>query len=188
MNAIAQMTPEAMARIIGRTAEKYDISLEAMRQAFPTRPTTEAEYMAIAKWMQAQYEGKLAMVNEVRGTEQSTSINPPRPSSPQVVADGYFAIPAGELGFSKPHFFRLHHGAKNGKWANTQFLKEQASDETYPVRGARKTEVLAYLAKHSDEARALYGTLISRCSRCNRTLTDHDNPYFPMYGPECGGK
>jgi hypothetical protein len=183
-NFTKQFDQASAVRIIGQTCKKFDISLEALRAEFPNRPTSDAEFLAVAQWMQAVWES--------RQNDQGTkSINPPRPSSQAKgvsVKDGYFAIPEGQLGFSKPHFFRLKHGNPKGKWANTQFLTEQASDENYPVRGARKAQILAWLAEHEDEARALYGTLISRCSRCNRTLTDHNNPYFPKYGPECGGK
>lgn len=174
MNAV-DFDIEVAVKVIGSLMKNNDLSLAALRAEFPHRPTTEAECSAIAQWIGQQIKTKDAKPA-------------PSPASTPQVVDGYFAIPAGELGFSKPHFFRLKHGSPKGKWAKTQFLTEQASDENYPVRGARKAQVMHWLASNEQAARELYGTLISRCSRCNRTLTDHDNPYFPAYGPECGGK
>lgn len=177
--------------VIGGLMKENGITHAELHAVFPQRPATEQEFSEVAKWIgQVIQERKVGrVVPQDTKPEWTKTTAPSHLSSPQAtVADGYFAIPEGALGFSKPHFFRLKHGSPKGKWAKTQFLTEQASDENYPVRGARKAEVMSWLAQHSDEARALYGTLISRCSRCNRTLTDHDNPYFPMYGPECGGK
>lgn len=164
-------------KIIGDMCKRYNIDLADLRKQFPNRPTTKAELNAIAVWVSKRAKAT---------AEQPTPTPTPTPQG--TVGDGYFAIPAGELGFGKPHFFRLKHGNPKGKWAKTQFMTEQASDENYPVRGARKAQVLAWLAANEQAARELYGILISRCSRCNRTLTDHDNPYFPAYGPECGSK
>jgi Asp-tRNA(Asn)/Glu-tRNA(Gln) amidotransferase A subunit family amidase len=163
---------QGRANLIKDMMQERGITQQQMTERFPNRPSTREEFQAVLEWLKEQ--GKKA---EASAPPSSAQVN-----------DGYYAIPVGELGFSKPHFFRVKHGAKSGKWANTQFLTEQASDENYPVRGARKVQVMAWLAANEQAARELYGTLISRCSRCNRTLTDHDNPYFPAYGPECGGK
>lgn len=178
--------------IIFDICAKHGVNSADLRRAFPNRPTTDLEVMKVAQWVSQHIAAMQATTDSLSGTQQATSINPPRPSLPQgpsvVVKDGYFAIPAGAIGFEKPHFFRLNHGSPKGRWATTQFMTEQASDEHYPVKGKRKAEILRYLHGNEQACRELYGTLISRCSRCNRTLTDHNNPYFPAYGPECGGK
>lgn len=195
---------EGYIQLIGQYCKDNHIDLADLTKAFPARPTTVEQAVEVAVWASNRVaqavvqDRKPQWVKPLRRSGQPAFVSepvsaPPAPSLAQYgtdtqVADGYFAVPAGELGFSKPHFFRLKHGAKTGRWAKTQFMTEQASDENYPVKGKRKAEVLRWLASNEQAARELYGTLISRCSRCNRTLTDHDNPYFPAYGPECGGK
>lgn len=184
MTTTTEFSVQEQLAFLFQIAGQNNVDPADMRRAFPERPTTNKQVAELATWLSQHIGAMKNTAANLRGTEQSKSINPPVPASSQKVRDGHFAIPAGDLGFTKPHFFRV----KAGRKAGVVFLDEQASDDRYPVRGARKAEVLAYLAKNEQKARELYGTLISRCSRCNRTLTDYDNPYFPAYGPECGSK
>jgi hypothetical protein len=156
------------AELIKHLMAERGITAEALLQVFPQRPTTFKEGRLVIAWLMRQ--PKTATPS----------------SSPQVhVVDGFYAIPAGELGYDKPHFFRV----KNGRKPGVVFLDEQASDDLHRVPFANRKAILEYIAKNAKEARALYGQLIGRCARCRRTLTDHSNPYFEMgLGPECGGK
>lgn len=102
------------------------------------------------------------------------------PVSPAVLA-GYYAIPLdGTL-----HYFRVRN-VEAGRWAGRTFVDEQASDDFYPVRGQRATQVLAAI-KADPEAGARYGQTIGRCWRCRRTLTDETSRALGI-GPDCRAK
>lgn len=95
-------------------------------------------------------------------------------------------VPAGHYailfdGVTK--FFRVDKPDK-GKWAGYTFVKEQASDEYYPVRGQRQRNVLAEIEKDPRAAAIAYGRELGRCSICNRTLTDPDSIANGI-GPVC---
>jgi hypothetical protein len=100
------------------------------------------------------------------------------------VPDGRYAIQMDDQ--DKPHFYSVKHGWKPG----VIFVDEQASDDRYPVRNrAARERILAEIAKGPEAAGLAYARLLGRCRRCDRTLTDHNNPYFAMgLGPECGKK
>ncbi len=176
-------------RLIGNTCKKFDISLKDLRKAFPQRPTTEADFMRIAEWMNTVWEARTG----------KSDAAPSQPASPQaLLAEAqanwarkdkngkampmYFAVQMD----GKPHFFKVKPGYKVGVW----FVEEQASDELYPVNSReRRGRILGLIFQDSAKAQAMYGELIGKCARCQRTLTDHTNPYFSMgLGPECGGK
>jgi hypothetical protein len=159
---------ENQAALIKTLVAERGITTEQFLQVFPQRPATFADGRKVIQWLLSQ-------------PKKTT----PTPSSSQSVADGFYAIPAGELGYDKPHFFRV----KNGRKPGVVFLDEQASDDLHRVPYANRKDILTYLAANAKEARARYGQLIGRCARCRRTLTDHSNPYFTQgLGPECGGK
>jgi hypothetical protein len=174
-------TQEQADQIKGLMAERH-ITPAMLFREFPARPKDYTDGVKVINWLfnvplpkaSPTPSPQVANLNEVQanwGHKNKSGKNMPQ----------YFAVEMD----GKPHFFRVKPGYKAGIW----FVEEQASDDYYPVRqGARRGAILGLIFKDVDKARALYGQLISRCSRCNRTLTDHDNPYFPMYGPECGGK
>ena len=181
-------------KIIGGIMKDEDITHEELLARFPQRPSTEAECTEVGIWM-----GQLIKARRAEAAAKTISFNPPTPSVPQVtLAEAqrnwvrkdkngknmpqYFAVEMD----GKPHFFRVKPGYKSGVW----FVEEQASDELYPVRqGERRGRILGLIFKNEQVAREMYARLIGRCSRCNRTLTDHDNPYFAAgLGPECGTK
>jgi hypothetical protein len=199
MNAVAALTPEAMARIIGRTAEKYSISLSELRAAFPARPTTEAEYMAVAKWMQAQYETELAkeaIRQEMLKGTKTVAVDPkpthPTPSQAPVNLATYRQTPGKKVKAIRyalrdedgtVKFYRVKPGYKPGFF----FVDVQASDDLYPIKNyGAKTAILARIANDPDAALALYGQELGSCGHCGRTLTSE---YRKLgIGPVCINK
>lgn len=167
---------QGRANLIKDMMQERGITPQQMLERFPNRPSTREEFQDIFAWLKEQ--GKKA--------EAST----PAPAAQAMLPTGkrgygYYAIPAGELGYAKPHFFRV----KNARNGATQYLDEKAGPDLYPVRGARKAEVMKWLAAHEQEAGALYGQLIGNCRFCHKDLTDEDNPYKKLgAGPDCGPK
>jgi hypothetical protein len=115
-----------------------------------------------------------------------------RPSAPAPVSKeipvggkgkGYFALPASD---GVLHFFVVDRPAE-GRWAGYTFLKEQASDEFYPVKGARKESILADIAQDPEAAGKAYADEIGRCFSCNRTLTDALSR-SRGHGPDCAAR
>lgn len=97
------------------------------------------------------------------------------------VAAGSYAIEfEGRL-----RFFQVET-PDNGRWAGWTFVKEQASDEFWPVKGARKGQVLDAIAQ-DPEALARYGKELGVCGLCHRTLTDPESRSLGL-GPVCRGK
>lgn len=187
MNAVSTMTPEAMARIIGRIAEKYSISLSELRAAFPVRPTTEAEYMAIAQWMQAKHEAELAE-QTIRQPAYRIARPTPPPAAPQGIATrrdksgkpmpSYYAVEMeGTL-----KFFRIKAGRKAGFY----FIDEQASDEFHAIRNyTYKMGILQAIRQAGPEqAMQRYGQELGSCGHCHRTLTDETSRALGI-GPVC---
>lgn len=76
---------------------------------------------------------------------------------------------------------------EEGKWAGRTFVSQQASDEKYPVRGARRGEVLARIAVDPEAALLRYGHELGRCGNCGRTLTDETSRAMGI-GPDCAAK
>lgn len=99
-------------------------------------------------------------------------------------------VPAGRYAVEfegKVRFFKVDK-PNEGKWAGLTFVKEQASDDFYPVRGFRKSEVLlAIAAVGADEASKDYGKLLGVCGVCGRTLTDEQSRAQGI-GPVCIAK
>lgn len=86
----------------------------------------------------------------------------------------------------KLHFFQVDKPEK-GKWEGWTFLKEQASDEKYPVKGRRMLAVFQAISEDWHEAMLAYGREIGKCGHCNRTLTDEDSRARGI-GPVCARK
>jgi hypothetical protein len=99
-------------------------------------------------------------------------------------AHAYYAV---ELADGKLHFFRIDK-PQEGRWAGRTFLKEQASDEFWPVKGlARTEEVLQAITADYRAAMTRYGQEIGRCGHCHRTLTDEESRARGI-GPVCYAK
>jgi hypothetical protein len=170
---------EGQAKLIKTMCAERGITSEQLMGVFPERPTTFSDASKVISWIKKQPK-------------------PTRPSSPQGGQThtvpklptgkrgyGYYAIPAGELGFTKTHFFRVKNAAGTG----FQYLDEKASDFLYPQRGARRAMIMEWLSENSEKAGALYGELIGNCRFCHKDLTDENNPYKSRgAGPDCGPK
>lgn len=83
------------------------------------------------------------------------------------------------------HFF-LVETPDEGRWASFTFVSEQAGDNLYPVKGARKGEVLRAIADDAD-ALARYGKELGVCGVCGRNLTDEESRERGI-GPVCAGR
>jgi hypothetical protein len=106
-----------------------------------------------------------------------------KPAAPApTVAAGHYAV-ADADGVLK--FYRVDCPT-GGRWAGYTFVKVQASDDFFAVRGEAARAVLAAIAGDSD-AGPRYGREIGRCYRCNRTLTDAVSRSLGI-GPDCRSK
>lgn len=102
-------------------------------------------------------------------------------------------IPVGERGFGfyalegtegAVAFYRVERSPE-GKWAGRTFVKQYASDALYPV--SDYAPVLNRIAADPQEAGMRYARESTRCTRCNRRLTDLDSRARGM-GPYCWSK
>lgn len=100
----------------------------------------------------------------------------------QPVPAGRYAI--GEKGDTK--FYRVARPTE-GRWAGYAFVKVQASDEFYPVRGSAAREVLAKIAVDPKAAMLRYGLELGACGHCGRTLTRPESIERGI-GPVCYSK
>lgn len=105
------------------------------------------------------------------------------PKDPVPFPEGRYAV---MLPDSKLHFFKVDKPTE-GRWAGFVFVKEQASDEFYPVRGERRNEVLRTIAINPEGAMLAYGRHIGRCGHCGRTLTNEESRTVGI-GPICRSK
>lgn len=95
-------------------------------------------------------------------------------------------VPAGHYAVDRDgvSFYRIDVPTE-GRWAGYTFVKIQASDDFYPVRGRDAATVLAAIeADGIDACMARYGIEIGRCGKCNRTLTDETSRALGI-GPVC---
>lgn len=100
------------------------------------------------------------------------------------VPAGRFAV---KLEDGKLHFFKVDK-PDEGRWAGYCFIKEQASDELYPVKNVqRRVEILSAIAQDVGGALQTYGREIGKCGRCGRTLTNEESRAYGI-GPECRNK
>lgn len=162
---------QGQADLIKTMMAERGITNEMLVKVFPSRPTSAGDAHKVIEWLKGQAKtGK-------------TYTAPKLPVGKR--GYGYYAIPAGELGYVKPHFFRV----KTAKGTGFQYLDEKASDSLYPVRGARRAEIMKWLAENHKMSGALYGQLIGNCRFCHKDLTDENNPYKALgAGPDCGPK
>lgn len=100
----------------------------------------------------------------------------------QDIPNGYYAVT--DAGPDDLHFFRISRFRDGGIK-----VQEQASDTLHPVRrGSRRTAILTTIQTVGwRSAQELYGQMIGRCGRCNRTLTDAVSRSRGI-GPDCLGK
>jgi len=101
-----------------------------------------------------------------------------------------FEVPAGRYAIEVDgtvKFYRVDRPTE-GRWAGYTFVKVQASDDLYPVRGASAQIVLDAIRNDGPlNASVRYGRAIGACGRCGRTLTDADSIANGI-GPICASK
>jgi len=98
------------------------------------------------------------------------------------VPAGRFAVTIdGTLGFYKVD------APTEGKWAGWVFVKQQAGDDYYPVKGARRSQVIKAIEADPKAAMLLYGRELGSCGHCGRTLTDEASREAGI-GPVCATK
>lgn len=100
-------------------------------------------------------------------------------------------VPAGRYAVVNPssgvtEFFKVDR-PEDGKWAGYVFVKQQASDDLFPVKGARRDEILGRIAVDARAAMVLYGHELGACGNCGRTLTDEVSRAMGI-GPDCAAK
>jgi hypothetical protein len=101
------------------------------------------------------------------------------------VPAGRYAIRSADTGTVR--FYRVDKPTK-GRWAGRTFVKVQASDDLFPIYGAReRAEVLRAIAADVRAASVLYGRELGRCGVCGRTLTDEQSRAEGI-GPVCASK
>lgn len=83
-------------------------------------------------------------------------------------------------------FFKVDRPTE-GRWAGYTFVKQFASDNEYPVKGARKDMVLAAIAQDPKGASELYGRETKHCGVCSRKLTNDESRERGI-GPVCASK
>lgn len=112
--------------------------------------------------------------------EEAKHDEPAPALSPETVPEGRYAIDfEGQL-----RFFKVDRPAE-GRWAGYVFVKEQAGDDLYPVRGPRRDRVLTAIAAADPVAATLrYGLELGKCGVCGRTLTDPESRAAGI-GPIC---
>lgn len=124
------------------------------------------------------------------GDDPDASKSPflPKPESktaakkPNVPA-GRYAVRAddGTVGF-----FVLEIGT-SGKWDGFQFLKRQAGDTEYPVKGDARQLILQTIEKDPKGAAVLYGMELGVCGLCGKALTNPESREAGI-GPVCATK
>jgi hypothetical protein len=150
-----------------------ELEMQAMEAA---GDRAESRAATAAKWArEAAYVGG-----------NKTGAPAPRPSQAPAakVVEGRYAVEFD----GKLRFFKIDVPTE-GRWTGYTFVKEQASDELYPVKNRDRREgVLAAIRSYGIEAAMVrYGHELGVCGRCGRTLTDEDSRAAGI-GPICASK
>lgn len=136
------------------------------REAFPAKTTSDASE-AIKR--------ATATVARLRVAKAAA----PKPS---VVSGFYAIVDAAEI----TKFYKVEV-VTEGKWAGRTFVKVQASDDLYPIKGETAKAVLALIAADPAGASKRYGHSLGKCGVCGRTLTDEVSRANGI-GPICANK
>lgn len=134
----------------------------------------------IADWTQFKASEIIDWYLTNKGPLPRQSAAPALQAEREVKAGNYAIEFEGKL-----RFFQIDT-PDEGRWAGWTFVKEQASDDLWPVKGARKGEVLNAIADDED-ALARYGRELGVCGACGRTLTDPESRELGL-GPVCRNK
>jgi hypothetical protein len=148
--------------------EEYAAHIARVKEQVKT--VTKARASQIIESLLALPDDKTDNRATATAGSQSTTAN---------VEAGRYAIVRDEV----TKFYRVDRPTE-GKWAGYTFVKVQASEEWYPVKGAYKHQVLEQIAKEPAEAMQRYGQELGQCGRCGRTLTDETSRALGI-GPVC---
>lgn len=145
---------------------------------------------AIAQWLldgatAEQVAAKIDWLRTLPVAELGNNTEFVAPAAKVDVPEGRYAV-RGSDGVVK--FYKVDRPTE-GRWAGYTFVKVQASDDLYPVKGKGPREaVLAAIAEAGIEASmTLYGRELGKCGHCGRTLTDEDSRARGI-GPICFAK
>lgn len=95
-------------------------------------------------------------------------------------------VPAGRYALDRDgaiRFYRVDR-PEEGRWAGYTFVRVQAGDNSWAIRGDEKAAVLAAIAADPQAASARYGQELGACGVCGRTLTDAESRTRGI-GPVC---
>lgn len=98
------------------------------------------------------------------------------------VPEGRYAI--RETGLTNEINFYKVDRPEEGKWAGWVFVKQIVGPDEYPVKGARKSAVLAAIGADMKDAMLLYGQEIGSCGRCGKRITNDESRAYGV-GPDC---
>lgn len=132
-----------------------------------------------------EHAGKPTGVSDVRSAQPEQRKREERkygPGSPPPFPAGRYAVEINGV----VKFYKVDIPTE-GRWAGFTFVKVQASDDLYPVKGASREIVLDAIAEDPREAMLRYGREIGRCGHCGRTLTDAESRAYGI-GPICRQK
>lgn len=121
---------------------------------------------------------RLLNMPKVQVATDGTATSSAPASQPDVPAGRYAIEVEGTV-----KFYRVDRPTE-GRWSGRTFVKVQASDNLYPVRGASANVVLENIAKDPKEAMLRYGRALGQCGHCGRTLTNEDSRAVGI-GPIC---
>lgn len=122
------------------------------------------------------------VVTKTRSAHSVSTTPALRPSAVRV-PNGWYAINFD----GRMRFFKVETPT-TGRWDGYTFVKEQAGDDFFPIRGReRRQEVLAHIGLNPAAASKAYGREIGKCGVCGRTLT-HPDSIASGIGPVCASK
>jgi hypothetical protein len=150
--------------------QNFIASLASKRDLTTDLAALVADAAALPKWKASK------LIDALKAAPVAAA---PAPVAGAVVAPGRYAVALdGKLGFYKVD------APQDGRWAGFTFVKQQAGDDHYPVKGGRKGAVLAAIAADAKAAMLAYGRELGKCGHCGRTLTDEASRAAGI-GPIC---
>lgn len=135
-----------------------------------------------------EHAGKATVAAPRPSTATADRAPAPEPEKvPDVPAGRYAILAPDRTGSEVLKFFRIDIPTE-GRWKGYVFVKEQASDDLYPVRDKdRRNAILRKIAEDPRKAMLEYGRKIGKCGHCGRTLTDEESRAYGI-GPVCRNK
>lgn len=152
-------------------AEAMRVAMNALREAgtFGKREASKA------------IDGLLQMPKAAKAAPATTTTKPQVADLPEVPA-GHYAIEVEGV----VKFYKVDTPTE-GKWAGWTFVKVQASDDYFPIKGEARRPILEAIALDPQAATARYGHELGICGVCSRTLTDEESRARGI-GPVCAQK